>query len=286
MGHRYTGLCNADRERPQTRHHYWDERMFPVAYDTIFESKAAGRGRGGPRPVGQLITVVVTLYNYANFIAATLDDVATQTHGPIELIVIDDVSQDGSVAVVQQWMNAHRDRFEIARLARNQVNQGLAQSRNLAFSLATSEYVFVLDADNGLYPRALARLLEALLNTGKDGAYCQLEHFGDETTVGCADVWNRDYFRLGNYVDAMALVKTAAWAAVGGYSYMDVVGWEDYDFWCKFIAAGLECVFVPEILCRYRVHGMSMLRIESNPKSIRLHQEMLLRHPHMNFRFE
>ena len=254
--------------------------MFPVACDTIFKSNAVG-----PRPLGQLITVAITLFNYERFIKNTLADVAAQTHVPIELIIVDDASTDASVSAAEEWLQSYHERFQIARLVKNRANQGLARSRNLAFSMATSEYVFVLDADNGLYPRALTRLLEAVENSGRDGAYSQLEFFGEEQQVGFAGPWDRKQFRHGNYVDAMALVTTSAWAAVGGYSYMDVVGWEDYDFWCKWVAAGLQCAFVPEILCRYRVHNTSMLRTETNSRIVRLQQEMLLRHPHIGLHY-
>ena len=62
----------------------------------------------------------------------------------------------------------------------------------------------------------------------------------------------------GNYIDAMALVAKAAWAAVGGYAHIEH-GWEDYDFWCRFAERGLLGVQVPEVLAEYRVHEASML---------------------------
>jgi SAM-dependent methyltransferase len=60
-----------------------------------------------------------------------------------------------------------------------------------------------------------------------------------------------------NYIDAMALVRTSAWAAAGGYR--PGVGWEDYDLWCRLAEAGRCGVQVPEDLALYRVHADSML---------------------------
>ena len=206
--------------------------MFPGPYDVIFQS-----GMSEPASASsQLISVIITLFNYERYIVGTLADVAAQTHGALELIIVDDHSTDRSPVEAEQWLHENHRRFQRVKLVRHCANQGLARSRNLAFSLAMSEYLFVLDADNGLYPRALARLLEAVLNSGRDGAYSQLEMFERGDWIGLAGPWERELFRLGNYVDAMARVKTSAWAAVGGYSDMDVSGWEDYDFWCKWIA--------------------------------------------------
>jgi GT2 family glycosyltransferase len=128
--------------------------------------------------------------------------------------------------------------------------------------------------------------LEALKVSRQAGAYSQLELFGDRAGVGIADVWEPEKFGQGNYIDAMALVTKSAWADVGGYSYMDVSGWEDFDFWCKFVRAGLRCVYVPEMLCRYRIHGKSMMRTETMPRLERLRQEMVLRHPWVTFEDE
>jgi hypothetical protein len=61
---------------------------------------------------------------------------------------------------------------------------------------------------------------------------------------------------------------------------MDVGGWEDYDFWCKCVEAGIEGLFVPEILCRYRHHGESMLAQETDAgrNARRVRREMEARH--------
>jgi hypothetical protein len=129
-----------------------------------------------------------------------------------------------------------------------------------------------------MYSRAIARLFDTLSRTGAQAAYSQLEFFGDEARLGVADLWDRERFKRGNFVDAMALVSKSAWKEVGGYTHMDL-GWEDYEFWCKFIEHGFEGVFVPEILCRYRVHGKSMLRTDTIPKAKRSMELMSILHP-------
>jgi GT2 family glycosyltransferase len=136
-----------------------------------------------------------------------------------------------------------------------------------------------MDADNTIYPRAIARCREAIEVSGADGAYTQLEFFGARTGIGLGDFWSRDRFQIQNYVDAMALVKKSAWQKVGGYTQLSVAGWEDYDFWCKFVEQGLRCTFVPEILCRYRVHDGSMSATQTIPKTDALVVDMSIRHP-------
>lgn len=241
--------------------------------ETLFE-------KAGPAsPEADAITVAVSLYNYATYLPECLDSVASQRHKNIHLIIVDDASQkDNSADVAREWLEVHSERFERAILLKHTKNQGLAQVRNTAFSHSNSDFVFVIDADNAIYPRAIERLFKCLKETNHDAAYTQLEFFGDEQRLGYADVWRKKYFQHGNYVDAMALISKKSWEGVGGYTHIEG-GWEDYDFWCKFIDSGYSAIFVPEILCRYRVHKSSMLRTETLSSYSSIGIEMSIRHP-------
>lgn len=239
--------------------------------------------RSYPQPVGELVTVAVSLFRYGEVVGEALDSVAAQTHPRLELLIVDDQSQDGSAGVAAGWLEANADRFERARLLQPPANIGLSGVRNLAFEHAGSDAVFVLDADNVLMPRAIGTLHQALWASQAAAAYSQLVFFGAGEGIGAADVWDPARFRRDNYVDAMALVRLSAWRAVGGYSQLEY-GWEDYDFWCKFVEAGLEGVFVPELLCRYRVHTASMLRTDTAAQRTRLVETMMTRHPWLHLR--
>ncbi len=245
------------------------------ATETVFE---AARDDASP---SDLVTVTVSLYNYAEFLPECLDSIAAQRHAALELVVVDDASaKDASVAVARDWMQAHSERFSRVKLLRHRRNQGLAQARNTGFLHAQGANVFVLDADNALYPRAIGRLHHAIATSAAAAAYTQHELFGAKHGVGLADVWQPRWLRHGNYIDAMALISRRAWRDVGGYSHVEG-GWEDYDFWCKFIEQGYVAAFVPEMLCRYRVHRASMLRTETARSYDAVFVEMTMRHPWM-----
>ena len=241
--------------------------------EILFDHGSAAEPSGGAP-----VTVAVSLYNYADHIEACLDSVREQTHPHMDLIVVDDASTDRSAEVAARWLETHRARFHLARLLRPRRNRGLSAARNLAFEQARTEFVFVLDADNTVRPPAIARLLETAEDTGAAAAYSALTFFGEVKGVGVADVWRADAFRCDNYIDAMALVRKSAWAAVGGYAEMDY-GWEDYDLWCKFVEAGLKGVYVPELLCCYHVHLDSMRHTDTTQERARLVHGMMAAHP-------
>jgi glycosyltransferase involved in cell wall biosynthesis len=227
------------------------------------------------------VTVAVTLYNYAEFIVEALETVRHQDLANLDLVVVDDCSTDGGEQRVLEWLHAHNNRFGRSILVRQPSNQGLAASRNQGFALAATPFVFVLDADNQLYPRCLAVCLAAAQANSADAVYTILEVFGDTEGVMGTDHWDPAALRSGNYIDAMALIRRATWQRLGGYRRMPANGWEDYDLWLKFSEAGLQAMHVPQILCRYRQRETSMLRSVTNKPSTMeaLCEDMRLHHP-------
>ena len=241
--------------------------------DVLFDRGSAAPPRDGA------VSVAVSLFEYERFVEECLDSLRAQTHAAVELIVVDDASaRDASAERCRAWMERHADRFDRTLLLRHRRNLGLAEARNTAFAAARTAFVFVLDADNSVFPRALARLIDGAQSAFAEVAYSQIAIHGDRVGVGHADVWSRHRMRIGNYVDAMALVGRAAWREVGGYSHLEG-GWEDFDFWCKLMERGTPAIFVPEILCRYRVHGTSMLRTSTAASTEQLKVDMTVRHP-------
>jgi hypothetical protein len=123
--------------------------------------------------------------------------------------------------------------------------------------------LFILDADNVLYPHAIGRLVEALDHDPEAAlAYGILERFD---SGGSSDLmnwlpWSKERFSRGNYIDATALIRRDGFERVGGYTTDErLYGWEDFALWCAFVDAGLYGVHVPEILVRYRTGRVSMI---------------------------
>ena len=204
------------------------------------------------------VTVIVPLYNYANFIVEALESVRAQTLDPLDLIVVDDASTDGGLAVARDWAERNQARFNRIMVLRNRVNAGLAHTRNAGFDAAETPFVLPLDADNRLLPTCCERTLAVARADHAAFVYPEIRYFGGMDHVIGKVPFAPMRLAGGNYIDAMALVAKSAWAAVGGYAHIEL-GWEDFDFWCRFAEMGLLGVKVPEVLAEYRVHGASML---------------------------
>ncbi len=90
------------------------------------------------------VSVIVPVYNCAGYLRQCFDPVLRQTLAPIELILVDDASTDGSRAIIDEY--AARDaRVRVVSLERN---SGLPAARNAGIAVAGGDYVIFLDADD------------------------------------------------------------------------------------------------------------------------------------------
>ena len=110
-----------------------------------------------------LVSVLISLYNYSKYIENTLESVAKQTLKNIELIVCNDCSTDGGEKIAASWIKKNEKRFCHASLIENNTNSGLPATRNISISYAHAPYIFILDADNFIFPFCLGRVCKPLI---------------------------------------------------------------------------------------------------------------------------
>jgi hypothetical protein len=102
---------------------------------------------------GPLVTVIVPAYQTAGRIAASLGSLLAQTYRSLEILVVDDASDDGTMAEANA-VAAHDSRVRILCLAQN---GGPYVARNRALAEATGEFITVHDSDDFAHPEKIAR---------------------------------------------------------------------------------------------------------------------------------
>ncbi|MFL5675945.1 MAG: glycosyltransferase family 2 protein [Chloroflexota bacterium] len=105
---------------------------------------------GGPR-----VSVLVPSWNAAATIHRSLESLLAECDVPFECIVIDDASADGTLDVVHE-LAERDDRVVVLALP---TNAGVSNARNRGLDVARGEWIAFLDADDRLFPGALAALM-------------------------------------------------------------------------------------------------------------------------------
>ena len=110
------------------------------------------------------ISVIIPVFNTEQYLDRCLDSVLGQDLEDLEVICVDDVSTDGSAALIQR--RARKD--SRLRYIRQEVNAGPGQARNRGIDAATGRYVYFLDSDDWIEPDLLSRMLRMADETGRD----------------------------------------------------------------------------------------------------------------------
>jgi hypothetical protein len=209
------------------------------------------------------VTVGISLHNYETEIRDALSSVAASDYEDYEVLVLDDASTDRSAEMVCRFFEEHP--WMPAVLMAHRSNAGLPRTRNAITEHARGELIFVLDADNGLYPHGLGRLVRALeADPGAAFAYPIIAMYERGRPAGLLSRhgWDPGLLAQYNSIDAMALIRREALIAIGGYcTDPRLMGLEDYDVWCQIAERDWRGVHVPEILAWYRQTEHSMVSI-------------------------
>jgi glycosyltransferase involved in cell wall biosynthesis len=213
------------------------------------------RSEHGPREHGELaVSVVFVAGRDPATAAAAVESVACSDLDQLELIVVAGPGEGVSASAIDQALS--RCPWLTATVNRVQEPVGTAAARNLGVGEASSDLVFLLDADTVLYPHALGRLLEALERDPEArfayGITEQLDRSGSHDLSSWI-AWDPARLRYGDFIQASALIRRDAIQAVGGYPSEECLeGWEAFALWCAFADRGWSGVRVPEILTRRR----------------------------------
>lgn len=219
-----------------------------------------------------LVSVIVPSYNHGRYVEEALRSVFAQRYRNIELIVIDDGSQDGSPEIISRCIR--HCPFENTVVARD--NRGAVATIQEGLSLARGEFFNVLHSDDAFHPDRLATLVREVAAKGNQWGF---------TSVGFIDAGSREIERSDDYPIAyltrqlaragadysigMALLSENISISTGNLfisrSFHERIGGfhpliftEDWEF-CLRATRYAEPVFVPEKLFRYRFHGKNTI---------------------------
>ncbi len=109
------------------------------------------------------VSVIIPVYNIASYIGNCLNSVISQTYTNIEILCVDDGSDDNSADVIESFSSGD-SRIRYFR----KENAGVSSARNKGLDCAVGDFVFFLDGDDYIHPEAIALSVECAEKTGAD----------------------------------------------------------------------------------------------------------------------
>ena len=214
------------------------------------------------------------MHNAEKYIEETLKSVMAQTMQDFHLLIVNDCSTDGSVAVIEEFFTEHPRQHELATFDEN---KGIGYARHFAERKANTKYMMFLDADDVLYPNAIEKMYKKITADNDLMAVgCHLEYVNEKGKKIGGGVFlgetskEKFYEKAANkkliFMQPTAIYDRALALSVGGYiidgyhegkpRYQDYC--EDLDLWTRMsdlYKEGKAIIVVPEVLCKYRKVG-------------------------------
>ncbi len=210
-----------------------------------------------------MISIIVPLYNAAEYIEKTIETVAAQTYTDWELILVDDKSKDDSVLRTKQCISSLDPSVASKiRLIEKTENAGAAEARNTGIDAAKGRYIAFLDADDVWYPHKLEHEL-MFMNKHDAGFVCSSYQFGDENATPTGKVVRvpkkMSYKKaLSRTIIFTSTVLIDTQKVDKELIRMPNIGSEDTATWWKILKSGIDIYGLDEQLVIYRRPATSL----------------------------
>jgi glycosyltransferase involved in cell wall biosynthesis len=205
-----------------------------------------------------LVSVLIPLYNKVLFFEETMQSVLNQTYPNIEIIIVDDGSTDGSLALAKKYLSDNVKIFE-------QKNKGASAARNQAFELSKGDFIQYLDADDTLDLRKIETQIN-FIKEHPDSLVIARRFVIRETSDRQIKLVERTLLTK-NYTDIVHFISDEISDGAFIHSWLiprriieQSGGWDgavsvfdDRDFYLRLIPLMPKIIYCPEAICYYRI---------------------------------
>jgi len=198
-----------------------------------------------------LINVIVPVYNAELYLEEAIQSVLSQTYQPVEILIINDGSTDGSASVAKKFTEQTIYIF--------QSNQGAAAARNLGIKKSSADFLAFLDADDVWTPNKLSKQMESFNEHPElDMVFGGVEQFHSPELKmeNNSNTISIDKHPLGILPGTM-LIKRASFLEVGLFDPNWKVG-EFIDWYAKAKEKHLSSTVIPGTVLRRRIHKSNL----------------------------
>jgi len=213
------------------------------------------------------VSILTTVYNRKKYIAACIESVLASTYQDWELIIVDDVSSDGSVSIAR----AYEQKDARIKVYVNDKNLGDYPNRNQAASYAKGKYLKYLDADDLIYPHGLRLMVETMEQFPECALGISQEVAEDfkpfPFVMQPKETFTREFLQRGvlGLGPTGTIIRRDAFEALGGFTGARYIG--DTELWYK-IALKYPIVKMVDGLIFWRQHDDQQIVMEQQDYNI------------------
>ena len=199
-----------------------------------------------------IVSIVMPTYNTPReYLTAAIDSVLAQYYPHWELCVCDDASPDTHVREILKACAAKDARIKVTYA---EINGGIGAASGQALSLATGEYVALLDHDDVLTPDALFEVVAALQEGDADIIYSDedlLDEQGRRHGPFFKPAWSPDLLLSGLYTGHLSVFRKRLFDEAGGFGE-ELHGGQDWDVMLRCAERASTVVHLPKVLYSWR----------------------------------
>jgi len=197
-----------------------------------------------------LVSVLIATHNRLPVLMRAIESVMKQLYHPLELLIVDDASSDGTAQQV-------RERWPEIHLICLHKNSGVCMARNIGIANARGEYIYLLDDDGWLEPRAIEHSVAVLQAHPEIGAVeSRLNNIVDNSEVGAYKEYE-DVVYIQHFVECCSLLRREAVIAAGYFSDTLFWGAEGEELSLRMLYNGYRCCYQPASVMFHELRNKS-----------------------------
>jgi glycosyltransferase involved in cell wall biosynthesis len=198
----------------------------------------------------KLVSVVIPTYNCKEILRDCLESVVQQTYSPIEIIVVDSFSADGTAELAASCSTV----YSYGRDPSQKNIFAVPFQRNFGVSKANGTYIYWFDSDMRMRPDTIAQCVQTIESTTADAVIVPEESYGEGFWAQCRrlekDCYNRNPRSL---TDAARFLRKSVWDALGGLD-PTLGGNDDYDLQLRLNDGGYTTAKLESSIRHYEGH--------------------------------
>ena len=197
------------------------------------------------------VSIIVPMYNAEKFIGKTIESVLSQTYENWEMLIMNDVSTDNSLAVVSEFVKKD-DRIKVVNTEKN---MGVVKGRNHLIDLANGKYIAFLDADDYWHSQKLEKQIQFMKEKNASIScteYTRVRENGEKINevVIKSEISYTDMLK-NNYLGCLTVMYDVE--KIGKRYFKELDKNEDYVLWLEIVKDVKTIYGLKENLAYYRV---------------------------------